>query len=370
MSTRWSRSSLSFVIALAIATISVASADDSGTPPIASSRASSDEAFRSGLPKQAGPVVVRARFHLRDINDIDDEAETFEFRGVLTLEWHDERQAFDPAEAGVDEKVYLGAYQFAEVFVGWFPQVVLVNQSGLYETEGVVLRVQSNGDLTLIQTVDAVGEADLSLRRYPFDEQRLEAVFEVLGFDADEVVLQAADEMGSKSDESIEMPQWILRDIAASTRERKAPYAGREGVASRLVLSMHVERESMFMLRLVVLPLVLIVMLSWSVFWMDRSSLGDRISVSFIGLLTAVAYQTVVSETLPNISYLTLMTAFLNLSFMIMCATVIINLRVGALDQRGEAAAGDRLDRRSRWAFPLTYLGLIGIATGVTFAFF
>ena len=93
------------------------------------------------------------------------------------------RQAFDPAEVGVDEKVYLGAFQFNEVFTGWFPQVILVNESGLYEKDGVVLRVQPDGTLTLIETLDVAAEAELSLRRYPFDAQRLDAIFEVLGFD-------------------------------------------------------------------------------------------------------------------------------------------------------------------------------------------
>ena len=54
---------------------------------------------------------------------------------------------------------------------------------------------------------------------------------------------------------------------------------------------MDVKRQPLFMLRLVVIPLCLIVMLSWSVFWMDRSSVGDRMAVSFVGILTAVAYQ-------------------------------------------------------------------------------
>jgi hypothetical protein len=51
-------------------------------------------------------VVVRAGFELRDINEIDDEAEVFEFDGVLSLEWRDERQAFDPEVEGVSEKLY------------------------------------------------------------------------------------------------------------------------------------------------------------------------------------------------------------------------------------------------------------------------
>jgi len=113
------------------------------------------EPFLLGPPKDDGPVVVRASFQVRDINDLDDEAETFEFGGVLKLTWHDERQAFDPAEAGVAEKIYQGAYQFNELSPAWYPQVVLVNESGLFEKHGVILRVQPDGTLTLVETVNA-----------------------------------------------------------------------------------------------------------------------------------------------------------------------------------------------------------------------
>ena len=68
--------------------------------------------------------------------------------------------------------------------------------------------------------------------------------------------------------------------------------------------------ESFYMSRLVILPLVVIVLLSFSVFWMDRSSVGDRLGVSFIGILTGVAYQLVMSDHLPRISYVTLMHGF------------------------------------------------------------
>lgn len=328
------------------------------------------EPFLLGPPTDDGPVVVRATFQVRDINDIDDEAETFEFGGVLKLTWHDERQAFDPAEAGVAEKIYQGAYQFNELSSAWFPQVVLVNESGLFEKHGVILRVQPDGTLTLVETVNAAAEADLNLRRYPFDRHRLDATFEVLGADDAEVVLQAESETASPSDDRGRTPQWTVIGVSTSTRDRHASYAGRRGVASAFVVSMDVQRESFFMVRLVVFPLALIVMLSWSVFWMERSSLGDRISISFIGILTAVAYQIVVSEILPHISYMTLMHGFLNLSFLIMCATVVINLVVGELDRQGRLEAGDRVDRHCRWIFPLTYFGLTLVMVGVAFAFF
>lgn len=326
--------------------------------------------FRLGPPQSDGPLVVQASFKLHNINDIDDEAQTFEFEGVLTLKWRDPRQAFDPAAAGVDEKIYQGNFQFNEVSPSWFPQEVLVNGSGMYEKDGVVLRVEPDGTQTLIQTVDAVAKSEFNMRRFPYDRHRLEAVFELLGLDDSEVVLKAESEIVYPSGDTIRVPQWIFGSMGMSTRSRSASYAGRSGVSSAFVLRFDVERESFFIVRLVVFPLAVIALLSFSVFWMDRSSLGDRINVSFIGILTGVAYQIVMSDILPRISYFTLITAFLNISFLTMCATVIINLVVGAMDQKGRHDVGDGIDRRCRWIFPVVYFGLNLLATGIAFTFY
>ena len=65
------------------------------------------------LPSRSSPVEVRASFHLLGLQHIDDEEETFEFSGILTLEWKDPRQAFDPSKAGVEEKLTNGTYQLS-----------------------------------------------------------------------------------------------------------------------------------------------------------------------------------------------------------------------------------------------------------------
>jgi hypothetical protein len=38
-----------------------------------------------------------------------------------------------------------------------------------------------------------------------------------------------------------------------------------------------------------------------------------------------------------------------------------VNLRVGALDKRGDVARGDRLDRTCRWLFPVGYVATLGL---------
>lgn len=316
-----------------------------------------------GPPNEAGGVVVRARFELHDINEINDESETFEFSGVLTLEWRDPRQAFDPAVVGVNEKVFQGGYQFAELAAGWYPQTVLVNESGLYEKSGVVLRIQPDGTSTVTETINAVAESEVNMALFPFDRHRLEAAFEVLGFGNDEVVFQVDSDSGAGSPTvDVRVPQWTIGDLRMSVRDRPAPYAGRRKIASTVVVSVDVQRQPLYAVRLVVFPLIVIVLLSFSVFWMDHTSESDRTSISFIGILTGVAYLLTMSDQLPHISYFTLMHGFINLSFLTMCATVVINLAVGAHDRRGRHDLADRIDRRCRWAFPLVYVcGLLVI---------
>ena len=170
----------------------------------------------------------------------------------------------------------------------------------MYEKHSVLLRVQPDGTSTLIETVNAIAKVDYRMRRYPFDSQRLDAVFEVLGFDSSEVVFEAEPRLVDSSWEKVQISQWQLVGIRSSTAERIAPHAGKRGISSTFTASIAVQRKPLFIIRLVVLPLALIVVLSWSIFWMERSSLGDRIDISFVGILTAVAYQIVVGDILPQ----------------------------------------------------------------------
>lgn len=323
-----------------------------------------------GPPQGDGPVVVRASFVLHDINSINDEGETFEFSGVLTLKWQDKRQAFDPSIAGVNEKIYQGNFQFNEIAPSWFPQEYLVNESGLYEKCAVLLRVEPDGSSTLHQTVSAAAKAEFNMRRFPFDHHRLEASFELIGLDENEAILQVDSQSDHSTNHAIRVPQWSIKGISTTTGTRMETYTRGRAATSIFVVSVDVQRQPFFIMRLVVFPLMVIVLLSFSVFWMDRSSVGDRINVSFIGILTGVAYQIVMSDILPHISYFTLINAFLNLSFLTMCATVVVNLVVGSFDKKGRHEFGDLIDRRCRWIFPLAYVGLCILVFSTTLLLF
>jgi hypothetical protein len=325
---------------------------------------------KSEAANLTGPIVVNADFELLSLNNINEKDETFEFVGILSLKWHDPMLSFDPIKEQLSEKIYQGDYQVNQVFTGWTPQAVLLNQSGLYETSASLLRIEPNGVATLTQMINAAAKVHLFMRRLPFDSQRLEAVFGVFGYDKNKVVLRVDPEQQNAAEKAKLIDQWTLADTFFLVRESISTPFGYNIASSSFVVGLDVQRESLFMVRLIIFPLAFIVVLVWAVFWMDRASIGDRINICFVGILTAVAYQMVLGDRLPQISYMTFLNAFLNISFIMMSATVVANLYIGSLDKKGDTLRADMIEQRCRWIFPAGYFALILIALVIAFLFF
>ena len=314
----------------------------------------------SELPPGDRPVIVKAGFMLYDINEIEESTETFEFEGALLLSWHDPGQAFDPTAEGVTERVYKGSYQYTELYDGWRPQAFLANESGSFDRQGIVLRVEPDGTVWYVEEIDAVAESPMDLRFFPFDEQNLQIHFKLLGYGVDQVRFEPVEDYSRllpQRENPVGNAGWAIGDYAVSAGQDQSAIAGPElvGQGSTLRIDVTAERRSGYLIRVVVLPLMLIVALSWVIFWMDRESLGNRMDISFIALLTVVAFQIMVEQALPAIPDLTLMAGFLAINYVLLAATIIINLRVDQLDRAGRQAAGDALDLRCRWLFPLLY---------------
>ncbi|MDG2306891.1 MAG: hypothetical protein P8R42_20050 [Candidatus Binatia bacterium] len=320
-----------------------------------------------GPPTDDGPVIVNVGFYLSDISDVDEEQETIQFEGIVTMRWKDPRQAFDSDETGYREKFYQGNYQFFEVFDGWWPQLILANEAGRYERQGLMLRIEDDGSMTYVEEIDAIAEARMDLRRLPFDDQDLYARFEVLGFDSSMVVLREDPSTTGKwedDDHWIHVPQWRPPVVSAAVDAYLPAYGGNtKAPTSVYIFNIEMHRNPGYLMRLVLFPLTMLVVLSWSVFWMSRSTLGDRMDISFIGILTIVAYQITISGLMPKISYATILSTYLLISFITICASVIVNLAVGWIDQLGDYALGDRVDLHCRWIFPLGYVSAIAVTS-------
>jgi hypothetical protein len=306
-------------------------------------------------PNPDGPTLVGLAFFVTELRDIDAVRDEYAFRGYVRSTWCDPGLAFDPDEVGSNERVIFGALVDQELQRMWSPSGFPVDAVGRMDVTERVLRVGHDGTVQSNMNISLRVAADFDLRRFPFDRQRLELAVESFRWSAEDLLLVADPEAtGFAQDFSI--PEWRIEGVGTRVESSNALRSSEP--LSRLVLEINVTRRWGFYLWKILLPLVIIVALSWSIFWMTDESVAGRTRITATGVLTIVAYQFVVGEALPRIAYLTLLDKVMVVSFVLLAFTVVQSLIV-ARYQGSDMPRAKRIDRFSRLLFPGAYLLLL-----------
>jgi hypothetical protein len=74
-----------------------------------------------------------------------------------------------------------------------------------------------------------------------------------------------------------------------------------------LNIILEIERESSYYVYKIILPIVLILMVCWSVMWITPKELEARLTVTIVCLLSLIAYNFVIDSEIPKLEYLTTM---------------------------------------------------------------
>jgi hypothetical protein len=324
------------------------------------------QANEAGMPNPpASPTRVKCALLILDVIDINDVSESLEVELALLATWQDPRLAFDAAEEGTPCKLYQGDFQFAELFQGWWPQFLIVNQVGRGETSAVTVRVFPDGTVTYGEQRNATLETPMSLHNYPFDTQRLQMFMVPFGNTANEVVLEVDERyLGTtedrvRHDSQVNVAGWDLQKLDMEADQAHLAVGDGLRTFSRIVTTVQFQRRSWQLVWQMLFPMLVIVSMIWSIFWIDIESLADRLNVSFIGILTIVAYQFVVMDNMPRMSYLTFTDTLLLVSFVTMSATIPQSLFIHSLVRQGRQRDAMAIDRVCRLSFPIVYAMLI-----------
>jgi hypothetical protein len=113
------------------------------------------------------------------------------------------------------------------------------------------------------------------------------------------------------------------------------------------------------------LPLLLIILMSWSVFWIDPTNAGTQIAVATTAMLTLIAYRFAIDQNVPKVEYLTRMDYFVVggsvLVFLALCQ-VILTAHLAKSDRLTQAR---RIDFWSRIGFIVLLAGLAIVAFAI-----
>lgn len=331
-----------------------------------------------GIPPSDGPLEVFFGFNLVNITDVNEKEETIDFDGQIMLSWMDSRLAYHPQDYGTDDwvpgdyskaprQVYMTNFAVNEVFPGWWPSISLLNGVGNREVSSPAIGVYPDGRVVYTDSFFAKAETPMDLRRFPFDQQSLEVFFHAMVYSRDELLLVPSDKLTRTWDQNMGLADWSR--IGIETTERPVDLLVADGTRfqkSEIVVSIKLARKPTHFLLSILFPMVLLVSLTWSVFWMQQESLSTRVNITFIGILSVVAYYFVFLDVVPEANYLTLVDAFILATFLILAANVVLFVVTDSLERAGRENLADRVDHTCRWAFPLGYV-VMTLALAVMF---
>jgi len=307
-------------------------------------------ALRTPPSPDGRPVKVALAVHIINIASIDEVKEQFEIDGYLMAHWIDPRLAFVPAgPTDLHRK-----YDRTEV---WIPYIEMVNGVAARQRYEASVEGDPDGSVNYVELFHAVLSSKFMLRRFPFDSQSLliilhpylrqEGQVEFTAYHRDAWATQEFTQYSS-------LAQWNLRTVEPSIRTSPL-YGGRQIPEARFTIK--VERRYAFYLWKVFLPLLLMVVLSWAVFWVEARDLSNQVQIAITTILTVIAFAFAISATMPRVPYLTYIDAFF-LTCYVFVFVAIVELMVVHLSHHREQSAdlGIRIQRISRWAVPLAFV--------------
>jgi hypothetical protein len=299
-----------------------------------------------GRPLAAeGPTEVKVAIFVIDIDDVDNANQSFEANIYIELHWRDPLLAHDyPNEITRDLKDI------------WNPRILFINQQKIWLTLPEIVEIYPDGEVICLQRVWGVFSQPLELEDFPFDRQTLKIQLGSAGYSPQEVKLVPDSDSWTGVSSQLVLADWNILEWKAevapfSPSLDEAPFAG-------FYLTIEAKRKYGYFILKVILPLFLIVMMSWVVFWVDPQESGTQISVAITTMLTLIAYRFAVGSDLPKVSYLSRLDYFILGSTLLVFASLIEVVVTSIYAKIGEVERAQAIDRWARFLFPAAFIAI------------
>lgn len=293
------------------------------------------------------PTEVKVGAYLVDLYEIDSAEQTFSADLFLFMSWRDERLL------NLEEGSLVGCW--LPLAVVWSPVLNIVNERDVSRDFEEGVRLTADGRLEYGQRLRGRFTATLDLREFPMDSQRL-AIHVVLGqVESDEIEFVRDERTGQA--ERLSIADWTV--VGSSVAYESYYLAPADRYLPQVSYWVDVQRNRAYYAQKVFLPLILIVCMSWAVFWIDPKLVPPQIGIATSAVLTLVAFLFSLAYTLPRLSYLTRADRFVMGSMVLVFFAFGEALLSTGLAGRGRETVAVRIDRISRFAFPAAFLAVL-----------
>ncbi|MCK5379419.1 MAG: hypothetical protein KAJ78_08435 [Acidobacteria bacterium] len=301
------------------------------------------------VPEGDGPVPVTVLVYMLDLDDVDSSQQTFTANVFLKYDWDDPRLAHEgdgPVIMGMDEI--------------WHPHFQILNQQKLWKTFPERFTVFPDGHVNYRQRVWGDFSQPMDLRDYPADHQVMTVELVASGHTSEQVRLVPSTEAEHAIAAELSVTDFEITGSEVVVGSFK-PWDSGPGVASIRSIYFASRKTGYFVVK-VIIPLILIVMMSWSVFWIDPAEGGTQIGVATTTMLTLIAFRFAIDTSLPKISYLTRLDTFVMASTVLVFLSLFEVVITSRLAKTGRQERAMLLDRWSRLIFPGAFVAVTVLA--------
>lgn len=288
---------------------------------------------------------VQVSFYVIDLTEINNIEQSFTIDVVIRLKWKDGRLS------GVNEAVPINSI--------WQPNLQIYNLRDFEKRLPEVATITEDQTVQYTQRYYATLSSPLDFKEFPFDVQTLPITLISFGYSPEEVELIYEN---AGSEEKYSISDWSVEPIGAKSGTYQANLfdnSNEQITRPRMDYELKASRYIQFYWWKVLAPLIVILFLSWAVFWIDPSQVGAQIGVSGTSILTLIAFLYKLDNILPPVSYLTRMDHFIFASLLLVFVAYLEALVSVTLAYKNKLVQANKLDYSFRIIYPLVFLFII-----------
>ncbi len=304
-----------------------------------------DEYIKTEPPPESETTEVGVGVFFINLLDVNNTKETFTIDGIFIQNWKDPRLSknslgFSANKCDLD---------ISDI---WSPEPQALN---LYEAKlikGASLEINKDGDVVYRQRY--IGELynQFDLKNFPFDKQAF--TIELATLEQDESIKLFYNEENTEFSDTFNRQDWEIGDLNVLTYSDYL--ISQDRYLSKIAFSFIAKRNRGYYIWNIFLPVSLIVLMAWCVFWIDPAQLGPQIGLSTAAVFTLVAYRFTINALLPKVSYLTLMDKFLLSSTILVFIALGEAILTGHLSREGNEKLALKIDKWFRVLYLLLFV--------------
>lgn len=301
------------------------------------------EQYSAMRPDPTGvPTVVALGVFFQDVSNLSDTDQSMSSDLYVVARWKDSRLA-DPSRGEGSAQCILPKKEF------WTPIIEPENLRARQQFYDELFLINASGVVTLARRSYLQTTYPLDFRDFPFDRQVWKFTLWPTLSRTDELVFHPLARFIGRN-ERLTIQGWKVGEPVGRVSSEKRPR--RIGEYSRFDITIRMERDWAYYAWKLGLPLTLIVLMAYCVYFIPATAVAQQIGLSMTSMLTLIAYMLSLSGSLPKISYLTRADIFfIGSAILVFLGLLKAILTIIWMPQERLQRIG-RMDLAGRWFYP------------------